>query len=139
MKVAFATQDMKRVDAHFGGARQLAIYEVDSDSSRFLEAVQFDAFSAEDGDHGDPEEDRLMAKIDALRGCALLFVMAIGGPAAARVVNAKVHPIKLPTPEAIPDVITRIQGMLKGNPPPWLRKVLQDESHKMDFLEGEEA
>jgi len=136
MKVAFATQDMKRVDAHFGGCRQLAIYDVSIDSSRFLEAVQFEQVSAEDGDHGGPDaDDRLLPKIKAVIGCSLLFVLAIGGPAAARVVQNKVHPIKLREPEAIADVIERIQTMLKGNPPPWLRKVLQEENRSMDFLE----
>ncbi|MFM2405790.1 MAG: hypothetical protein RL223_3670, partial [Pseudomonadota bacterium] len=27
MKIAFATQDQQRVDAHFGWARHLAVYE----------------------------------------------------------------------------------------------------------------
>lgn len=136
MKVAFATQDLKRVDAHFGGCRQIAIYDVSVDDSRFLEAVQFDNVSAEDGAHGGPDaDDRLLPKVEAVKGCSLLFVLAIGGPAAARVVQSKVHPIKLPAPEGIPEVIARIQAMLKGNPPPWLRKVLQDESRSMDFLE----
>jgi len=138
MKVAFATSDMKNVNAHFGGAKQLAVYEVTAEDSRFLEALQFDNISAEDGDH-DQSEDRLFAKIEGLKGCQLLFVLAIGGPAAARVVNNKVHPIKLSGPESIPDVIARVQGMLKGSPPPWLRKVLQDDSRKMDFLEEEDA
>ncbi|MET3255451.1 putative Fe-Mo cluster-binding NifX family protein [Bradyrhizobium japonicum] len=28
MKVAFATQDLRRVDAHFGWAKNIAIYDV---------------------------------------------------------------------------------------------------------------
>lgn len=137
MKVAFATNDMKRVDAHFGGARNLAIYEVSSGESRFLEAVQFDRekVSQEDGRHEDVEGDRLSEKIEALRGCSLLFVLAIGGPAAARVVNSRVHPVKLPASEDILSVTGRVQTMLSGNPPPWLRKVLRDESQRMDFLD----
>lgn len=138
MKVAFATNDLKQVDAHFGGARNIAIYDVATDSSHFLEAVQFDEayVSSEDGDHlgGDEGEDRLLAKISACQGCSLLFVLAIGGPAAARVVNSRVHPVKLPAPEPISGVIARLQTMLAGNPPPWLRKVLKDDSDSLDFL-----
>ncbi len=136
MKVAFATNDLKRVDAHFGGAKQMVFYEITEGSSRLIEAVQFDNASAEDGSHdASDNDDRLGPKVDALKGCALLFVLAIGGPAAARVIGNRVHPIKLPAVESIPDVISRVQGMLKGNPPPWLRKVLQSEAHSMDFLE----
>jgi nitrogen fixation protein NifX len=64
-----------------------------------------------------------------------VFVLAIGGPAAARVINLKVHPVKLAAVEPITEVISRVQGMLSGNPPPWLRKVMKDESRSMDFLE----
>ncbi len=137
MKIAFTTQDMKRVDAHFGSAPKLAIYEVSPEESKFLEAIQFDVLTEESGSH-DEAEDRLSAKIDALKGCSLLFTLAIGGPAAARVVNNKVHPIKINQPEGIPEVIDRVQTMLKGNPPPWLRKVLANGEKSMDFLDGED-
>jgi len=137
MKVAFTSQDLKGVNAHFGSAKCLAIYEVSPDASQLLEVVQFSNISNEDGDHETEGEDRLAAKIEALKGCALLFTLAIGGPAAARVVNNKVHPIKIAAPEPIPSVIERIQTMLKGAPPPWMRKILQDESRKLDFLDEE--
>lgn len=125
MKVAFTTTDMKTVDAHFAGARTIAIYEVGADSARLVEAVQFDEASGQEGKHGDDGESRIDARLKALDGCALLFVKAIGGPAAAKVVNARVHPMKLPNPEPIAEVIARVQGMMTGNPPPWLRKVMQ--------------
>jgi len=128
MKVAIATQDLKSVDAHFAGARTIAIYEVSVEGSRMLEAIRFDIASAEDGNHGDDSEDRITPRLDAIRGCQLLFVRAIGGPAAAKVVNARIHPIKVTSDEPIGDVLARCQTMLKGNPPPWLRKVLQQDA-----------
>ena len=131
MKVAIATQDLKTVDAHFAGARTLAVYEVSTEGSRMLEAIRFDASSNQDGVHTDDGDDRITPRIDAIRGCQLLFVRAIGGPAAARVVNARIHPIKVPTDEPIGEVLTRVQTMLKGNPPPWLRKVLREESEDL--------
>lgn len=128
MKVAIATQDLKTVDAHFAGARTIAVYEVSADATRMVEAIRFDLASNEDGNHGDDSEDRITPRLDAIRGCQLLFVRAIGGPAAARVVNARIHPIKVATDEPIGDVLARCQAMLKGNPPPWLRKVLQQDA-----------
>ena len=125
MKIAIATQDLKTVDAHFAGARTIAIYEVSTEGSKMLEAIRFDTVSNEDGNHGDEYDDRIGPRLDAIRGCQLLFVRAIGGPAAARVVNARIHPIKVTSDEPIGDVLARCQTMLKGNPPPWLRKVLQ--------------
>ncbi|MBY0430324.1 MAG: nitrogen fixation protein NifX [Rhodospirillales bacterium] len=139
MKVAFATQDMKSVDAHFASARNMAIYDVSAEAHRFIEAVQFDGVSNQDGQHAAEGEDRISAKVDALNGCALLFVLAIGGPAAARVVAGRIHPIKISAPEPIPAVIERIQTMLKGTPPPWMRKILADEKSSMAFLDEEES
>ena len=80
-------------------------------------------------------------RIRSLEGCALLFVKAIGGPAAAKVVRANVHPIKLPQEEAIADVIERVQGMMNGNPPPWLRKIMLQTGGQVDemaFMDDEE-
>ena len=125
MRVAFATQDLATVDAHFAGARNLAIYEVSESASRFVEAVQFEVLSRQDGVHADEGDDRIGPRIEALAGCTLLFVQAIGGPAAARVVSQRIHPVKLPQPEPIASVIDRIRTMLAGSPPPWLRKALK--------------
>jgi len=125
MRLAFATHDRTRVDAHFASARTFLFYDVGPDTSAFLEVVQFGTVSQEDGNH-DEGEDRLASKIDALGGTSLLFVRAIGGPAAARVVRAKVHPVKLSTDEPIAAIIDRVQTMLRTNPPPWLRRALKD-------------
>lgn len=126
MRIAFATHDRQRVDAHFASARTFLFYEVGPEGYSFLEAVQFDSASHENGRHQDDGDDRLTAKIKALEGTALLFVRAIGGPAAARVVQARVHPIKLPEDEAIQAVIERVRTMLTTHPPPWLRKIIRD-------------
>jgi nitrogen fixation protein NifX len=40
------------------------------------------------------------------------------------VVASKIHPVKLPSPEPILDVLDRLVQVLKGTPPPWLRKAL---------------
>ncbi|MGF1640069.1 MAG: nitrogen fixation protein NifX [Rhodospirillales bacterium] len=136
MRVAFATQDLRSMNAHFAGARNLAIYDVTAEEYRFLEAIRFDAASGEDGVHGDAEEDRITPRIEAIEGCALLFVLAIGGPAAARVVNRRIHPVKLAQPEPIDRVLERVQAMLKTAPPPWLRKAMGGHGAKRpDFLE----
>jgi nitrogen fixation protein NifX len=129
MRVAFATEDMKTVDAHFGWARQLAIYEIGPDSQALVEVVQFDGDLKEDG-----SEDKLEPKLEAIRECAILYVAAIGGSAAAKVVKLRVHPIKVTQPEAIADIVGKLQTVLKGTPPPWLRKVLlKDKPRSFDF------
>ncbi len=136
MKVAFATQDLQRVDAHFGWAKNLAIYEISPEDYHFVEAVQFEGDLQEDGN-----EDKLAPKLDAIRDCAILYVAAIGGSGAARVVAQGVHPIKVQQPEPIPGLLDKLQEVLRGNPPPWLRKILsKGKQRKFDFddeTEGE--
>ncbi|ULK99561.1 nitrogen fixation protein NifX [Bradyrhizobium sp. I71] len=129
MKVAFATQDLKRVDAHFGWAKNIAIYDVNPDGHHFVEAIQFDGDLKEDGN-----EDKLAPKIEAIKDCTILYVAAIGGSGAARVVANNIHPMKVTQPEAIDDLCVKLEGVLKGSPPPWLRKVLaKGQERSFDF------
>jgi nitrogen fixation protein NifX len=109
MKVAFATQDEQRVDAHFGWAKHLAIYDVTPEGFSFVQTFHFGEDLAEDGN-----EDKLAPKLDAIHDCAILYVAAIGGSGAARVVALKIHPIKVPQPEPILDILEKLQEVLKG-------------------------
>ena len=36
MRIAFATQDQQRVDAHFGWAKHLAVYEISPEGYDFV-------------------------------------------------------------------------------------------------------
>lgn len=133
MKVAFATQDLKRVDAHFGWAKNIAIYEVSPQGHHFLEAVQFSGDLQEDGN-----EDKLAPKLDVIKDCAILYVAAIGGSGAARVVAKNIHPIKVNQPEDIGEILEKLRAVLSGTPPPWLRKALQrDKVRNFDFEDEE--
>jgi nitrogen fixation protein NifX len=119
MKVAFATEDLKRVDAHFGWAKNIVVYDVTPEDIHFVATFEFGGNLQEDGN-----EDKLEPKLKAIEDCAILYVAAIGGSGAARVVARKIHPIKVTEPEAIDGILLRLQTVLSGNPPPWLRKAL---------------
>jgi nitrogen fixation protein NifX len=135
MKVAFATQDQHRVDAHFGWAPHLAIYDVGPGGYRFIDDFAFGENLEEDGD-----EDKLGPKLEAIKDCAIVYVAAIGGSAAARVVASKIHPVKLSTPEPILDVLDRLMQVLEGTPPPWLRKALRKgQERAVDFEDEAEG
>ncbi len=131
MKVAFATNDMVHINAHFGWAPHLAIYEVSTDGYQPLGTVEFEKNLKEDGN-----EDKLVPKIEALSDCTIVYVSAIGGSAAARLIRKKVTPIKARSEEEqITEILDNLVKTLKGNPPPWLRKVLATESAKNEFEE----
>jgi nitrogen fixation protein NifX len=121
---AIATQDMKNSNAHFGSAKKFAIYDVTKTGWNLIETVAFDTVSDERGTHAGGGEDRIGPKVAALAGCHLLFCLAIGGPSAAKVVSAKIHPIKVAEPQPMEAVLERTRVMLNNTAPPWLRKVL---------------
>ena len=62
----------------------------------------------------------------ALQGCTLVYVSAIGGSAAARLIRNNITPVRGQSEaDVIEDVLTRLVETLKGSPPPWLRKALK--------------
>jgi nitrogen fixation protein NifX len=131
MKIAFATQDLKRVDAHFGWARNIAVYDLDEKGYALVETFEFAGDLQEDGN-----EDKLQPKLEAIRDCAILYVAAIGGSGAARVVAANIHPMKVNQPEEITVLLDKLKDVLNGVPPPWLRKaLLKGQERKFDFEE----
>ena len=129
MKIAFATQDLIHINAHFGSAKQMAVYAVSPEGYQFLETIGFDGKLDEDGN-----EDKLVPKIEALSDCTIVYVAAIGGSAAARLIRKKVTPVKSKTEDdEIAEVLENLVTTLKGNPPPWLRKALQQTEKSFDF------
>jgi nitrogen fixation protein NifX len=133
MKVAFATQDLERIDAHFGWARNIAIYDLTPEGWSLDRVEEFSGDLQEDGD-----EDKLAPKLEALKGVSILVVAAIGGSGAARVVAQNIHPMKVPEPEPIEGMLEKLRAVLNGTPPPWLRKVMaKDGARTFDFEEEE--
>jgi nitrogen fixation protein NifX len=134
MKIAFTTSDHTHINAHFGWAREIDVYEINAEGYQFLETLNFEGELKEDGN-----EDKITPKLDALVDCAIVYVAAIGGTAAAKLIKKGVTPVKARTEEEkIEEVLTKLVQTLKGNPPPWLRKALQPKTANFtDELENE--
>ncbi|MEM8777611.1 MAG: nitrogen fixation protein NifX [Cyanobacteria bacterium P01_G01_bin.49] len=133
MKVAFTTSDNVHVNAHFGWAKNIDLYDVSPNGFDFVNTLEFGGDLKEDGN-----EDKLTPKLEALDGCTLLYVSAIGGGAAARLIRKNVTPIKARTDQdKIDEILHELVKTLKGNPPPWLRKVLQKETQTASFEDDE--
>ncbi|MEO0536296.1 MAG: nitrogen fixation protein NifX [Cyanobacteria bacterium P01_A01_bin.123] len=133
MKVAFTTRDSVHINAHFGSAPQIDVYEANTDGYTFLESRTFQGNLKEDGN-----EDKLAPKVKALQDCTLVYVSAIGGSAAGRLIRNNITPVKaqVPDEDAIQDTLAQLVQMLNGSPPPWLRKALL-KSQPQDSFEDE--
>ncbi len=121
MKVAFTSSSGEIVDQHFGQCSQFCVWEIGPERAEQLATVS--AVST-----GEDEEDRISARADALGDCAIVYTMQIGGPAAAKLVARRIHPMKTNTEMPVADLVARLQEVLRGTPPPWLRKALNRES-----------
>jgi nitrogen fixation protein NifX len=121
MKVAFTSTTGEMIDQHFGMTDSFCIWEVGPEEARFLETVQV-------GKSGDDEEDKIASRIALLTGCAIIYTMQIGGPAAAKAVANKIHPMKTGKEVAVAEIVEKLQEVLRGTPPPWLRKAMNKDN-----------
>lgn len=121
MKVAFTTSTGELIDLHFGQTDKFQIWELGPDEAHLVETVSVGAY-------GTDEEDRIAARAKALVDCAIVYTMQIGGPAAAKLVALKIHPMKTNTAVSLTDTVERLQEVLRNNPPPWLRKAMNKDT-----------
>jgi nitrogen fixation protein NifX len=124
VRVAFATMGREKIDAHFGVAPAFAFYDVTPEDNRFIGMIHLPELSE--------EEDKVENRTDILRECAVIYCTQIGGPAAARLVQQNIHPIKAKEGTLIEGELQRFQTMLKENPPPWLRKRLVEKTESKE-------
>ncbi len=122
MKVAFTSSDGRMIDQHFALADAFFVWEVDAEQAVCLRRIG--------APPGSDEEDRITARASSLKDCAIVYTMQIGGPAAAKLAARHIQPLKTTIPTPIVEVVSKLQGVLKGKPPPWMRK-LQEDSQAM--------
>ena len=88
LRIAIASRDGHSLNAHFGSAEKFMVYDVAPQSHELIQAIEISTVSDESGDHKAESEDKNARKIAALAGCNIVFVLAIGGPVAAKVIAA---------------------------------------------------
>jgi nitrogen fixation protein NifX len=121
MKVAFTSSSGEIIDQHFGQCQNFHIWEIGPNEAQQVETIS--GISVE----GD-EEDRITARGNALADCAIVYTMQIGGPAAAKLVARKIHPMKTSSEVPVAEIVGRLQEVLRGNPPPWLKKAMNKDA-----------
>lgn len=122
MKVAFATKDMQTVNAHFGGAKEFVVYDVSTEGFALSGVVKTDTSTME----GDDKTD---FKVKALAGINIMYCESIGGTAAAKVIRGGINPMKAEEDSKIEDILSELVEMINGNPPPWVKKIMNIETN----------
>lgn len=116
IKIAVASNHEEALDGHFGSCHRYLIYELAVDEMRLVEVR-----STIDVDLA---TDKTQFRVDLIRDCAIVYMVAIGGPAAAKVIQANIYPMKKVEGGLARDHLAQLQHVLATSPPPWLAKAL---------------
>ncbi len=135
LKLAFATTDMKHVNQHFGSAQSFALYAVDLEHAELIEVAQFGQLEQ------DGNEDKLVAKIEMLEGCAAVYCQAIGASAVRQLMARGIQPVKVSEGAVLGDLIAALQEELRSGPSAWLAKANKQQqapdAGRFDAMESE--
>jgi nitrogen fixation protein NifX len=115
IRVAVSSNAGEMLDGHFGSCERFLVYQVSPTALRLID--QRPTLEA------DQAEDRNVARSALIGDCDIVYVQSIGGPAAAKVVRAGAHPVKIPKAAPAREILVRLQQSLLS-PPPWLAKVM---------------
>lgn len=118
VRIAFATRDRRRVDQHFGAARSFAIYQIGPDHARQVSIAEFGRQDR------DGNEDKLLVKLQVLRGCAAVYCQAAGASAIRQLLAMGVQPVKVAEGSEIEMLIRALQAELRDAPSGWLARAL---------------
>lgn len=116
IRVAVASNGGESLDGHFASCARFLVYQVSATAVRLVDIRE----AQPPGDVA----DRNAWRAALLRDCHLLYVVSIGGPAAAKVVRAGTHPVKFPEGGPARGLLERLQQVLKVAPPPWLARAM---------------
>jgi nitrogen fixation protein NifX len=130
LRVAMASNNSDQVDGHFGSCTRFLVYQVSRDDLRLI-GVRSTAAC-------DEAEDKNAARAQLIGDCHLVYVQSIGGPAAAKVIRAGVHPIKWPAAGSADEALGKLQESI-AKPPPWLARIMGVEAESLSRFAEEEA
>lgn len=116
IRVAVASDGGEMINAHFGNCRRFLVYQLSPQECRLIDARLTDG--------ADEAEDSSAFRTQLIRDCHVLFVQSIGGPAAAKVINAKIYPLKFAEGGSARGHLDELQRKMASLPPPWLAKVM---------------
>lgn len=129
VKIAFASDDRRLVNQHFGAAAAFAIFEMSATDSRLVEVAEF-IETAMDGHEG-----KLAAKIELLEGCAAVYCNAAGASAIQQLLAKGIQPMQVEEGTAIDGLLSCLQQ--QSEPPLWLSKHFKKASDASRFNDDE--
>ena len=154
LRIAFASTNQETVDLHFGAAERLVVYDVapgraelvgigeffkaemkgtykDKGQPRELQGADFTpnapyAPSPEEvGPPSDkPPEDKVIAKLEFLQGCAAVYAASIGASSVKRLMALQIQPIIVDNGHEILDLLNEVSLALHYGGLAWVDRAV---------------
>lgn len=126
IRVAFASNDRRTVNLHFGGAESLVIYDIAPGQAdlvgvgTFMKAEQI----GETGRVGltGTVHDKVLPKLDFVEGCAAVYAASIGTSSIRRLMAQGVHPIIVDNGHDILDLLNEVSLALVHGGLSWVER-----------------
>lgn len=116
IRIGLCSNTGDELDGHFGSCLRTLVYQVSATDSRLV--------AVRDTAGADLSDDRNAFRAALAKDCQVLYMVSVGGPAAAKIVAAGIYPIKKVEGGSAAEVIAEFQAMMANSPPPWLAKIL---------------
>ncbi|MEM6521674.1 MAG: dinitrogenase iron-molybdenum cofactor biosynthesis protein [Cyanobacteria bacterium P01_C01_bin.70] len=122
IRIAVASNTGEKLDGHFGSCHRFLVYQLSADDVKLI-----DVRSALEADLSD---NKNQFRVNLIKDCPVLYVASIGGPAAAKVVQSNIYPMKVEQGGEVREILADLQRTIATSPPPWLAKILGVDANK---------
>ena len=168
LRIAFASTDSQNVNTHFGAAERFVLYDVSPGCAEMIGVGEFAAvvMKGENKDKGlprdqqgvstmvvplaedypphppeKPPEDKIVAKLEFLQGCAAVYAASIGASSIKRLMAAGIQPIIVDNGHDIVDLLNEVSLALCCGGLAWVdraKSLARDRSpERFDAMEAE--
>jgi len=131
VRVAICSNNGEKLDGHFGSCLRFLVYQVSASWSQLI-----DVRSTIDADLA---EDKNAFRTDLIADCQVVYMVSVGGPAAAKIIRNNIYPIKRQKGGSADQIVEQLQAVIKNSPPPWLAKFIGDTPEKRVRFERDDA
>ncbi len=107
LNIAFASNDLRHLNEHFGSCPQFTIYRVSAQGSEHLRTVDF---MASEGHN----QKKIDARLTALQDCFAVYCLACGNPVRQQLMANGIRVVIHPQADLIANLVTQIQDNWPG-------------------------
>jgi Dinitrogenase iron-molybdenum cofactor, N-terminal/Dinitrogenase iron-molybdenum cofactor len=108
LRIAVASNNGEQLD---GSCLRYLIYQLSETEMKLI-----DIRSAVEADLSD---DKNAFRVNLIKDCNVLYIVSVGGPAAAKVIKAGIYPMKVTEGGSARNVLGDLQNAIATSPPPW--------------------